>query len=1470
MMNLKTFFVFALALILCIASSGTLYSNNTAGPIFMKSGKILPSQATLSTASISKVSSEKVHVLIQFDHLPTNKEKSLLKQHNVVLLEYIPKNAWIASIKGNRLNSIASESSTTFIKTLNVKDKLDPVFNHGIPNYIKNGDGTINLQVLFYRDVSEGSARQYLLNYGKIIEEPKIKKVPWLVSIPESSLQEFANNDIVEWVEPGPPQLAVTNDGARNATSADTVQHAPYNLNGSGIVLAEWDAGHANHTDFNSRTIVGDPGDGSTNAHSTHVAGTMLGNGSNSVVNNGTARQWKGMAPNATLITYEWPNTLDELYNETNASINDYGAVLSQNSWSYDISSTSCDYLGLYNSWSRAYDDLVNGYNTSRAIIVVFAAGNERNKNYNASCNPSAFKYNTSPGPGATAKNTITVGAIYSDTLGMTDFSSWGPTDDGRLKPDIVAPGSEIGGDHGIKSTYPTTTYVVYQGTSMAAPVVSGISALVIKEYNNTHKKFPWPSTVKGILIQTALDLNETGPDYTTGYGLVNATRAIDLVKIDNFSNGSSYIVESAVSNGQARNYTAHVINSSELKVTLVWDDYPGAPEAAKELVNDLDLVVIAPNGSQIYPWTLDPSNPSAPAVRNKKDDTNPVEQVYVSNPMNGNWQIIVNGTSIPYSPENFSLVSNQNLAQEKPTIYIMSQNNTKTTNNTPAILFNFTDPDNLTAQATLYFSNGTSTLNVSYNSSAFNNTPTSLTASALSDGNWTFWVSVSDGIYTNTSLRYSILIDTTPPASVSGLGASAQNLSWIYWTWTNPNGSDFNHTEVYLNGTFKKNVTTNNTFSFYNATGLSLNTLYELETITVDNLGNRNTTGSNSTASTIADTIPPSVSLLAPGNITTKNTTLLFNCSATDNYNLSNLTLYTNLTGNWQKTNSTNVSGTSAWANWTISNISDGLYIWNCLGYDTSNNSAFATTNNTFRIDTTPPETISNLSNQSQGASWIFWNWTNPSTDFNHVEIYLNGTFRENLSSNYFNATNLTLSTLYELGILTVDSAGNVNTTWINNTTRTTLDLTPPSISLLAPGNITTKNTTLLFNCSATDNYNLSNLTLYTNLTGNWQKTNSTNVSGTSAWANWTISNISDGLYIWNCLGYDTSNNSAFATTNNTFRIDTTPPNVTLVSPIDQKTTTSSTILFNCSAEDNINLSNVSFYGNFGGSWALLETRNISGNSSWANFTRSLSDGTYIWNCKAWDLAGNSVFASSNRTIIKTSSVTTSSGGGGGSAAAPLPQESVQIGNVKSGSEIIKEFKNSDKIYVSEVKLKAKNNINNAIVKVIRYLSKPGLVSEPKNPAFAYLSIEPINFNDTSIEDAEIKFKVNKSWVESKGINKDEVILLRYSNESWNTLETKYVYSTSTGYYYEAITPGLSTFAISFEEKPVQVSVENKTFEIKTNKTSTQNNVPNSTKENKNKVSVIPVIIILIVVFLAVFFITLFGLGKFSSKKSI
>jgi parallel beta-helix repeat protein len=243
---------------------------------------------------------------------------------------------------------------------------------------------------------------------------------------------------------------------------------------------------------------------------------------------------------------------------------------------------------------------------------------------------------------------------LNSNDDSVTSFTSWGPADDGRLKPDISGPGCQSNDDNGVTSCEAGGGYSVRCGTSMACPTVAGLSSLLLQDFRTNYPTRPdfRNSLLKVFLAHTAQDIQEPGPDFKTGYGSVRIQPAIDLERSGNF-------LENTIAQGQI--FQVRVVanpGDPQIKVTLAWDDVPGTPLVSPALVNDLDLRVIAPSNTVHYPWTLDPANPSLPAVRTQPDRVNNIEQVVIDTPAPGVYRIEVEAYNVPQGPQPFSLAA--------------------------------------------------------------------------------------------------------------------------------------------------------------------------------------------------------------------------------------------------------------------------------------------------------------------------------------------------------------------------------------------------------------------------------------------------------------------------------------------------------------------------------------------------------------------------------------------------------------------------------------------------------------------------------------------------------------------------------------------------------------------------------------------------------------------------------------------
>ncbi|MGV6814117.1 MAG: S8 family serine peptidase [Phycisphaerales bacterium] len=525
---------------------------------------------------------------------------------------------------------------------------------------------TVIVSVMLHADADEQEIIDTIDQdfHGKIISETKSIR-SMIVALKPAQISQLAMIDGVMWVEPPLPPMQELNASNRALVGADTLNTVPYSLDGSGVTVLVYDGGRVfQHGDFGSRLTIGASDTAGVSNHSTHVAGTIGGDGSGNFNN-------RGMAPGVDIVSYGFeqagglqegflytdPGDLDADYTE---AILTYGAEIANNSIGTNTAPNGfpCDWTGNYGVTSNLIDSVARG-STGAPMRIVWANGNERQTSRCLGDDNGNFGEFFSTAPPACAKNHITVGSVDSDTDLTSSFSSWGPTDDGRIKPDISAPGCQVGGDGGVTSTSSSGGYTTMCGTSMASPTTTGVSALIMEQYRITFPDRPEMrnATLKTILANSAVDRGNVGPDYKYGYGSIRGVAAVDSVIAEN-------VIESEVAQGGV--YRGIILvgpGESELKATIAWDDAPAAPNVATALVNDLDLRIIDAGGNEYFPWTLDPANPNAGAVQNVGDHLNNIEQVSILNPAPGAYTVEVRGFNIASGPtQTFGLTTSSTL----------------------------------------------------------------------------------------------------------------------------------------------------------------------------------------------------------------------------------------------------------------------------------------------------------------------------------------------------------------------------------------------------------------------------------------------------------------------------------------------------------------------------------------------------------------------------------------------------------------------------------------------------------------------------------------------------------------------------------------------------------------------------------------------------------------------------------------
>ena len=476
----------------------------------------------------------------------------------------------------------------------------------------------------------------------------------------------------------GRPRYYIThNADAAETVSADQVYSgggAGLSLDGTGMTAAEWDAGDVltSHHEFNNTGFsrVNDcDGINGTHYHSTHVAGTIMGGG--------VVSQAKGMAYNASLDAYDWDYDNSEM-----AAAGAGGALISTHSYGYitgwywngsnwewwgDWANAEDVGFGYYGTDCQAWDQIAVD---APYYLICKSSGNDRGDGPTGLFHPpdgGAEGYDCIGWRG-NAKNILTVGAVKDvnggytgdpDDVEMTTFSSWGPCDDGRIKPDIVGNGYSL---YSPINNHDSSYYSL-SGTSMATPNVSGSLLLLQEHYNETHSSYMKAATLKALAIHTADECGpDEGPDYMFGWGLLNTAKAADVIT-DNTD--SAQIIEESLSDGSPYSLQVAAPGTEPLIATIVWTDPPGTPPAGSTpdptdtlLVNDLDLTVTeATAKTTYYPYMLDGQNPSNAATKGDNDVDN-VEKIYISSPTPGMYTIqITNEGALTDGPQDFSLI---------------------------------------------------------------------------------------------------------------------------------------------------------------------------------------------------------------------------------------------------------------------------------------------------------------------------------------------------------------------------------------------------------------------------------------------------------------------------------------------------------------------------------------------------------------------------------------------------------------------------------------------------------------------------------------------------------------------------------------------------------------------------------------------------------------------------------------------
>jgi subtilisin family serine protease/subtilisin-like proprotein convertase family protein len=682
-----------------------------AAPIHLRTGTFTPPLDAPPDAQSAAPGRRPGYAIVQFRGPVQEAWQEEVRKLGGVILDYVPEFAFIVYLDAAARAAVAKLPAVAWVGDYQPAFKLSPdlaakqgvsvVFVQTFPTAavldVAAQAQALGATVLDASANAAGGLLRLQVDAAQLDALAAIPDVRWIEPFYERALlNDVARGDGIMGAETawtdlglyGQGQVVAVADTGLDTGNLGTLHQdflgSPTGCTGTGRIVATYALGRTNNWSDSCRYLGVNEG-----GHGTHVSGSVLGNGCRSGSSGAPdySGSYAGLAPQAGLVMQSvmdsscglggLPSDLNTLYTQARTA----GARIHTNSWGAAVN-------GQYTTDARN-TDLFTWNN--KDTVILFAAGNEGTDTSPA----NGFIDGDSLNAPGTAKNAITVGASENERLtggynpggacstwggcwpsdysvnpikddplsdnpaGMVAFSSRGPTDDGRIKPDVVAPGSNIlstksQGQYvsGGWGAGPNQYYQYMGGTSMATPLTAGAVALIRQFYTDVEGVTPSAALLKATLLNSATDLypgqyasplehQPAWPNNAQGWGRVNVANAIDS------SHAWLDIVDAGgLATGASHSYTYDTCGAALLKVTLVWTDYPGATLAAKALVNDLDLAVTGPDGVTTYRGNAFSNGVSV--TGGAADRANNVESVYLPAPAAGTWMVAVSGYNVP------------------------------------------------------------------------------------------------------------------------------------------------------------------------------------------------------------------------------------------------------------------------------------------------------------------------------------------------------------------------------------------------------------------------------------------------------------------------------------------------------------------------------------------------------------------------------------------------------------------------------------------------------------------------------------------------------------------------------------------------------------------------------------------------------------------------------------------------------
>ncbi|MCV9934435.1 S8 family serine peptidase [Flavobacterium sp. LS1R47] len=577
----------------------------------------------LKKSTSKKQSPQTEYTLLQFKKIPSKDEQQKLKRQGVTLLSYLSNNAYYVAIESDFYSIGNVSDNIRTIIAIDPKYKLDQmIVDEVIPDYALQGNN-VKVVVSYFKGVdSELISQDLASSFVKSIKnDPFFNQI--YLEVSKEKLEEIAKFNWVQNIELVPPPVESDNLPGLTSHKANvlgsTIAGLGYGLTGKGVKVGVWDGNLEPHKDHTGRVVAKEYE--SNSSHGEHVSGTIGGAGL-------LDPRAKGMAPEVKMYGWNFNTQSNGLsvQQERVKSVLEDDIDLTSNS--YGLNLTAGFNTNRYNVGDRGDDDVTVTY---PYLLNIYSNGNAQTA--------YAGGFNTST---KNSKNALHVAANNPNDL-ISSYSSFGPTIDGRLVPQISAVGSNV------YSLDYSNSYQFMSGTSMATPGTTGTVALLYERYKNIYGTKPLASLMKALVANTAKDVGNPGPDYKYGFGNLNGLRAVKVLDKKMFytasvANGETYEKEIVVPAGLVT-----------LKVMLAYSDIGATPGSSSIQVNDLDVKIVK-DGVSTLPWTLNPTAPNENAKRGV-DNLNNIEQVTLDNPAAGTYKIIVTGTKIPLNSQEFSVV---------------------------------------------------------------------------------------------------------------------------------------------------------------------------------------------------------------------------------------------------------------------------------------------------------------------------------------------------------------------------------------------------------------------------------------------------------------------------------------------------------------------------------------------------------------------------------------------------------------------------------------------------------------------------------------------------------------------------------------------------------------------------------------------------------------------------------------------